>query len=100
MNLAHEYIKDYREYTSYEDLKANCRLTAPENFNFAYDIVDRYARECPEKRALVWIDDNSDEAKVFTFADISRESKRAAYWLAQKGIKKGDMVMLINDYLL
>ena len=95
MNLAHEYIKDYREYTSYEDLKANCRLTAPENFNFAYDIVDRYARETPDKRALVWIDDNSTEAKVFTFADISRESKRAAYWLTLKGIRKGDMVMLM-----
>ncbi len=95
MNLAHEFIKDYREYTSYEDLKANCHLTAPEDFNFAYDIVDRYAREEPNKRALVWIDDNSTEAKVFTFADISRESKRAAYWLAQKGIKKGDMVMLM-----
>ncbi len=95
MNLAHEYIKNYREYTSYEDLKANCRLQAPEDFNFAYDIVDRYARETPDKRALVWIDDNSDEAKVFTFADISRESKRAAYWLTLKGIKKGDMVMLM-----
>ena len=95
MNLAHEFIKDYREYTSYEDLKANCHLQAPENFNFAYDIVDRYARETPDKRALVWIDDNSTEAKVFTFADISRESKRAAYWLTLKGIRKGDMVMLM-----
>ena len=47
MNLAHEFIKDYREYTSYEDLKANCHLTTPENFNFAYEIVDRYARETP-----------------------------------------------------
>ena len=65
MNLAHEYIKNYREYTSYEDLKANCRLQAPEDFNFAYDIVDRYARETPDKRALVWIDDNSEFWRIY-----------------------------------
>ena len=95
MNLAHEFLVEDREFTSYDDFVKNCRLKAPENFNFAYDIVDRYAREQPDKRALVWIDDNCDKEKVFTFADISRESKRAAYWLTLKGIKKGDTVMLI-----
>ena len=95
MNLAHDYLVEDREFKDYNDFAENCRLKAPENFNFAYDIIDRYAREEPNKRALVWIDDNSEEAKVFSFADISRESKRAAYWLVQKGIKKGDMVMLM-----
>ncbi|MCR5605849.1 MAG: AMP-binding protein, partial [Treponema sp.] len=56
--------------------------------------VDKYASDYSGKRALVWIDDNKDE-KIFTFDDISRESKRAAYWLTSKGIKKGDTVMLI-----
>lgn len=95
MELSHEFIEDDRIYTSYDDLKQNCKLKAPENFNFAYDIVDRYAREEPNKRALVWCDDNSDEDKEFTFNDISKESKRAAYWLSTKGIKKGDVVMLM-----
>ncbi len=95
MDLSHDYLVEDRDFTSYEDFAKNCKLKAPENFNFAYDIVDRYARDVPEKRALVWIDDNSEDALTFTFADISRESKRAAYWLVQKGIKKGDTVMLI-----
>ena len=95
MELSHEFLVEDRDFTSYEDFAKNCKLKAPENFNFAYDIVDRYARDVPEKRALVWIDDNSEDALTFTFADISRESKRAAYWLVQKGIKKGDTVMLI-----
>ena len=95
MELSHEFLVENREFKDYADLKQNCRLKAPENFNFAYDIVDRYATEAPEKRALVWIDDNSDDEKVFTFKDISVESKRAAYWLASKGIKKGDTVMLV-----
>lgn len=95
MDLSHEFLVEDRDFTSYEDFAKNCKLKAPENFNFAYDIVDRYARDVPKKRALVWIDDNSEDALTFTFADISRESKRAAYWLVQKGIKKGDTVMLI-----
>ena len=94
MNLIHEYLEENRDFTNYEDLKAHCRLKAPQNFNFAYDIVDRYAKETPNKRALVWCDDN-DEEKFFTFADIASESKKTAYFLTQQGIKKGDAVMLI-----
>ncbi len=94
MALYHDFLVEDREFTSYDDLKKNCRLKAPENFNFAYDIVDRYARETPEKRALVWCDDNGDE-KIFSFADISADSKRTAYFLAAQGIRKGDAVMLI-----
>ncbi len=94
MNLSGEFLVEDREFTSFSDFKEHCRLKAPQDFNFAYDIVDRYAYETPEKRALVWCDDNGEE-RTFTFADISRESKRAAYWFMWRGIKKGDTVMLI-----
>lgn len=94
MELSHEYLTENREYKDYQDFLKSCKLQKPENFNFAYDIVDRYAELDPKKRALVWIDDNDDE-KIFTFTDISRESKRAAVWLKSKGIKKGDTVMLV-----
>lgn len=94
MELSHEFLVEDREFKDYDDFKAHCRLKTIPDFNFAYDIVDRYAKDCPGKRALVWIDDNNEE-ETFTFDDISRESKRAAYWLTSKGIKKGDTVMLI-----
>ena len=94
MELSHEFLVEDREFKDYEDFKAHCRLKTIPDFNFAYDIVDRYAKDAPGKRALVWIDDNNEE-ETFTFEDISRESKRAAYWLTSKGIKKGDTVMLI-----
>lgn len=93
-SLYGDFLVENRDFKDYADLKKNCRLKAPENFNFSYDIIDRYAKECPEKRALVWCDDNGEE-KTFTFADISVESKRAAYFLSAAGIKKGDAVMLI-----
>ena len=59
--LYHDYLVEDREFKDYEDLKKNCKLKAPENFNFAYDVVDRYATEFPGKRALVWLDDNGEE---------------------------------------
>ena len=78
MELTHEFLINDREYSSYDDFKKNCKLKTIPDFNFAYDIIDRYAKDAPEKRALVWIDDNNEE-KTFTSKDISLDSKRAAY---------------------
>ena len=81
-------------FHSYEDFYENFRIDMPENFNFAYDVVDEWARVEPEKRALVWCDDH-DEERVFTFTDISRLSNRAANAFKRLGIRKGDVVMMI-----
>ncbi len=94
MNFYADYVENGTEFTNYEDLKKNFKIKVPENFNFSYDIVDRYEEKEPSKRALVWCDDTGDE-KIFTFADIARESRRTANYLVSKGIKKGDAVMLI-----
>ncbi|MCL2678884.1 MAG: AMP-binding protein [Dehalococcoidia bacterium] len=82
------------DFDSYEDFYANYRCIVPENFNFAYDVVDEWARVQPEKLALVWTDD-TEAMKSFTFADMKRLSDKAASALTGLGIKKGDVVMLI-----
>jgi len=82
------------EFDSYEDFYDNYRCNVPDNFNFAYDVVDEWARLMPEKQALLWTDD-SGEIKSFTFTDIKRLSDRAANALIALGIRKGDVVMLI-----
>ena len=41
------------DFDSYEDFKANYKVNAPKDFNFAYDIVDEWARIEPDKRALL-----------------------------------------------
>ncbi|MBQ9630910.1 MAG: AMP-binding protein, partial [Treponema sp.] len=94
MALYKEFIEGNGDFSSYEDLKKNFKIKIPENFNFAYDIVDRYAKEEPTKRALVWCDDSGEE-RIFTFKDISEMSKKTANFLVAHGIKKGDSVMLI-----
>ena len=85
---------DRVDFESYEDFIENFRINIPERFNFGYDVVDVFARETPEKRALVWVDDRG-ERREFTFADIKRESDRAANLFRQQGITKGDAVMLV-----
>ena len=89
-----KYVNKNIDYTSYENLKDNFAINIPENFNFAYDIVDEYARIEPDRQALVWCDDNDSE-KFFTFSDLKTASDKTAVFLAKHGIKKGDAVMLI-----
>ena len=93
MNLLLNFI-DKVDYSSYEDLYENFKIHVPENFNFAYDVVDVYAEKEPKKEALVWCDDN-DEKHIFTFKDLSLASKRTANFLRMHGIQKGDRVQLM-----
>lgn len=92
MNLADRYLDT--TCRSYEEMQQRLKLNIPENFNFGFDIVDEYARLCPDKRALVWCNDKGEE-KSFTFGEISTLSSKLASSLAAMGIKKGDFVMLI-----
>jgi len=92
MNLASKYLDT--TCRSYEEMQQRLKLNIPESFNFGFDIVDEYARLCPEKRALVWCNDKGEE-KSFTFGEISALSNKLASSLAAMGIKKGDFVMLI-----
>lgn len=82
------------EFDSYEDFYDNFRIDVPENFNFAYDVVDEWARVEPDKKALVWINDAGEE-REFTFTDISLLSNRAANAFTKLGIRKGDVVMMM-----
>jgi acetyl-CoA synthetase len=88
------------DFENYEDFYANYTCKVPENFNFAYDVVDEWARLRPDseglpgKLALVWTND-SEELKTWSFQEIKRLSDKAANALLSLGIKKGDVVMLI-----
>lgn len=69
-------------------------LHYPEDFNFAYDVVDAIAAETPEKRAMVWCNAENEE-RIFTFSDVKEQSNRMANAFRAAGLKKGDRVMLV-----
>ena len=81
-------------FTSQEDYEKNLEFIIPEHFNFAYDVMDEWAKEKPEKLALLWTNDEG-ECIRFSFKDLKEQSDRAAAYFMSLGIGKGDMVMLI-----
>jgi len=82
------------KFTSVEDYNKNLQFIIPEHFNFAYDVMDAWAEEAPEKLALLWTNDQGEEIRA-TFAQLKEQSDQAASYLQSLGIGKGDPVMLI-----
>jgi acetyl-CoA synthetase len=82
------------DFNSYEDFRSEFKIRVPDNFNFAYDVVDEIAIITPDKTAMVWCDDKGNEA-IFTFGQMKYYSDKAANIFKSAGIRKGDPVMLI-----
>jgi len=81
-------------FDSYEDFVKNFKINVPDNFNFAYDVVDEIAAKSPDKVAIVWCDEKGNEA-TFTFGQLKYYSDKAANFFTKVGVGKGDPVMLI-----
>jgi acetyl-CoA synthetase len=90
-------VEKYLTQTSFKDqadFKANFKLNVPKQFNFAYDVVDEWAKKEPNKKAICWTNDQGEHID-FTFQEIKEQSDAAASYFQSLGIGKGDMVMLI-----
>lgn len=89
-----EKFLNKHDFKSYDDFFENYRVSTPDNFNYAYDVVDAIAAKTPEARAMVWCNDKGGEA-TYNFDQMKRYSNKAANFFKGLGIKKGDPVMLI-----
>ncbi|MBQ8990749.1 MAG: AMP-binding protein [Prevotella sp.] len=81
-------------FTSVEDYNKNLEFIIPENFNFAYDVMDAWAEEAPEKLAILWTNDQGEEIRT-TYGELKEQTDQAASYLMSLGIGKNDPVMLI-----
>ncbi len=75
-------------------LLTDIRFKGLDSYNFAYDTVDAIAKKCPDKVAMIHLDNKKNERR-FTFGEISALSNRAANYFLSVGIKEGDRVMLV-----
>ena len=82
------------KFTSEDDYAKHLHLIVPENFNFAYDVMDAWAEEKPDKVALLWTSERGEEVST-TFREFKEQTDRTAAYFMQLGIKHGDKVMLI-----
>ena len=79
--------------TDYEAERRNFRLDVPEQFNFASDIIGKWASD-PNKLAMFWLGQHGEERQI-TFAHFAEQSSRAANAFAALGIQKGDRILVM-----
>lgn len=82
------------KFVSEEDFAQHLEFIVPEDFNFAYDVMDEWARIKPDAVALLWTNDKGEE-KAYTYRDLRELSNRTASYFQSLGIGHGDVVMLI-----
>ena len=68
---------------------------APLHFNFATDVMDRWARERPEAPALWCVNAATWAEQKFTFRQLAQLSCQAANCLRASGVERGDRVLLM-----
>lgn len=84
---------DTPNMTDYEKEYAAFKWNVPEYFNFAGEVIDKWAQD-PEKLALWWVDDAGNEVKK-TYADLSRASRQLCNVMKAEGVQQDDVVMVI-----
>jgi acetyl-CoA synthetase len=84
-----------RNMTDYEATRRDFQWRRPEHFNFATEVIDRWASERPDALALLWSDEQGQERR-FTFGELRQHSLHAAGFLAGLGLCRGDRVFLLT----
>ncbi|MBQ9306052.1 MAG: hypothetical protein IJ208_23540 [Butyrivibrio sp.] len=88
------YEDYYKEIKDDSGKITDIKLTYGDDFNFAYDVMDRFAKEVPEQLAL--LHKTADGRKTrFSFRDMEVLSNKAANGLKSLGIRRGDSVLLL-----
>lgn len=82
-----------RGRADYDRLRQMFRWERPEFFNFGTDVIDRWAKQSPDRTALWWVGDRS-ESRV-TWGEISNRSTAVARGLLKLGFQPGDRVLVL-----
>ena len=67
----------------------------PEYYNFAHDVMERWATERSDDLALWWVAEQGDAEQKISFGELGRALRQAAAFLAARGIRRGDRVMVV-----
>jgi acyl-coenzyme A synthetase/AMP-(fatty) acid ligase len=83
-----------RNMTDYAEEYANFQWDRPTLFNFAVDVVDRWARERPQAPALLHCDERGNR-RVIGWKELAERSLHAALFLRSLGLRAGDGVFTL-----
>jgi propionyl-CoA synthetase len=62
--------------------------------NLCYNAVDRHAAQRPAAKALIYISTETNEERIYSFAELQREVERMAAIYQELGVKRGDRVLI------
>ncbi|OPX25830.1 MAG: acyl-CoA synthetase [Candidatus Cloacimonas sp. 4484_140] len=82
---------------TYNDICKTWKWKIPEYYNFAFDVVDKWAETDKTKLALVSILSDGESARFDTFYELMVQSNKMANLLLELGFKKGDKILFISD---
>lgn len=90
-NLTEKYVTEGRDSNG---VLNKFEINLPDNFNFAYDVIDEIGTNEPDRRAIVWCNEDGEE-KVITYSELMKKSNQVANMMVAHGVKKGDKVMSV-----
>lgn len=79
--------------TTYSEARQSFGLDLPDNYNFGYDVIDRWAEQ-PGKLALHWVGAGGKE-RALTFAELREQARCLASALRTRGVELGARAIVI-----
>ncbi|MEM7268588.1 MAG: AMP-binding protein [Pseudomonadota bacterium] len=91
MSLKYDFSGWDRDYATAKD---TFRIDIPEDFNFAFDVIDDRGTKA-DKTALVCFDADGSNLRRVSFSDLSKASNRFGKALLKLGVGKGDYAVVL-----
>ncbi|KAK4058387.1 hypothetical protein OIO90_000545 [Microbotryomycetes sp. JL221] len=70
-------------------------IDVPNDLNWPRHVLDAWTKRQPQQIALQWVSTDFSREQTLTYAQLSDLSHRAAVSFEQRGIKKGDKVIMV-----
>jgi len=83
----------YPDMIDYEQTRRDFRWDVPERYNFAFDVIDRWAED-PHKLAMLWVNERGDEKRL-TFRDFALRANQVGNALRTMGMRQGDRILIM-----
>lgn len=87
-------LPEFKHYDTFDEFSANYRVNVPDNYNFAFDFLDKTAKEDPTRPAMAHIGSDGTRRDL-DLAFFSERSSRMANAFKSMGIARGDKVMIV-----
>jgi fatty-acyl-CoA synthase len=91
MGLLHAVGREYTYISSIGRSLYRLRHTKPDSPRTISDIVEAFGRNRPDNVAILYQD------QTHTYADLNAHANRYAHWAMARGIRKGDVVVLLME---